>query len=70
MLCWLDLIGKLVFMSAGISDLKQSQAGGLSKDLRAEGFNGLLPFFMNSPAWGPHEHLMPLLIIFNLFAFN
>lgn len=35
---------KLVFMSAGISDLKQSQAGGLSKDLGAEGFNGLLPF--------------------------
>lgn len=44
MSCWLDPTGKLVFMSAGISDLKQSQAGGLSKDLGAEGFNGLLPF--------------------------
>lgn len=40
----MDLMGKLVFMSAGISDPKQSQAGGLSKDLGGEGFNGLLPF--------------------------
>lgn len=29
----MDPIGKLVFMTAGISDPKQSQAGGLSKDL-------------------------------------
>lgn len=44
MLRLLDWIGKLVFMSAGISDPKQSQAGGFSKDLGAVGFNGLLPF--------------------------
>lgn len=44
MFCWLDLTGKLVFMSAGIRDPKQSQAGGLSKDLGVAGFNGLLPF--------------------------
>lgn len=58
-------------MSAGIFDPKQSHTGGLSKDFwGGDGFNRLKPFFMNCPACGPQEHLMPLLIIFNLFAFN
>lgn len=66
-------MGKLVFMSAGISDPKQSRAGGLSKDLggRLRGFKWAPAFFyIQSPSWGPQEYLMPLLIIFNLFAFN
>lgn len=38
--CWLCLLGKLVFMSVGISDPKQSQAGGLNKDLVVRGCVG------------------------------
>lgn len=45
MFWWVDLKGELlVFMSAGISDPKQSHTGGLSKDFGGgDGFNRLKP---------------------------
>lgn len=48
----MELKGKLVFMSAGISDPKQSHTGGLSKDFwGVRGLIGSSLFYEESCLW-------------------